>query len=128
MKMVLIILFGLTTAFLLGSLLVTGEEKKIIREQYNFNSKITEYNDGTNNLILGGQMYADSTGTKIEETKSLKTCEFCDNIKLTIDSDKTHLINVIDYNYTSLIGEFFFNESNLDEYEYEVEEGKMKEK
>ena len=128
MKMVLTILLGLTIVFLFGSLLVTGEEKKIIKEQYNFNSKITEYDDSTKNIIIGGQIYTDSSGTKIKETSSLKYCEFCNNIKLSINSDKTHLINVINYNYTSLIGEFFFNESNLGEYEYEVEEGKMKTK
>ena len=128
----------------LGSAMVVGERnyysiplvkkkdketgRKVIRIEYGFNHKITEWDDGTGNAIIGGQMYADSTGTKIEDATSLKDCEFCDDIKLAIDSDGTHLVNVLDYNYTSLTVELFYNESNLGEYEHEVTDNKMKTK
>ena len=105
------------------------KEKKLIKTEYTYNTKLEEYSDNTGNAIIySGMRYADSTGTKIEEASSLKTCEFCDNIPLIINSDGTHLVNVFDYNYTSLTAEFYYNESNLGEYEHEIEEGKMKTK
>jgi hypothetical protein len=81
-----------------------------------------------NNVIIGGPLYADENCTRIEEAKSLKNCQFCNNLNLVVKSDKTHLVDVEDYNFTSIILNVSYNESFLGEYEYELEDNKMKTK
>jgi len=79
------------------------KEKETIKTEYTYNSKIEEYSDGTGNAIIhAGMKYADSSGILMEDAKSLKTCEFCSNIKLNIDLDEKYPVKVIDYNYTSI--------------------------
>ncbi|KKM55277.1 hypothetical protein LCGC14_1552780 [marine sediment metagenome] len=79
------------------------KEKKLIKTNYTYNTKLEEYDDGTGNAIIhSGMRYADSSGVKIEDAPSLKTCEFCDKIKLSIQEDKNYPVKVIDYNYTSI--------------------------
>lgn len=81
---------------------VVEKEKSVVRTKYSFNSKDTEYSDGTHNLIIGGQRYADDQGTKIEDAPSLKDCQFCHNLKLVIDYDFDYPLEVLDYNLTSI--------------------------
>lgn len=77
--------------------------KKTIKTTYTYNTKLEEYDDGTKNAIVSiGMVYANSSGVKIEDAISLKTCEFCSNIKLDIQEDPLYPIEVIDYNYTSI--------------------------
>jgi hypothetical protein len=103
-------------------------EKKDKKVKYEFNKKTIDLGNNKYNMIIGGQLYADENGTKIEEAPSLKSCQYCSNINLIIDSDKTHLVNVLDYNFTSIILNVSYNESFLGEYEYELEDNKMKTK
>ncbi len=93
-----------------------------------FNTRTHKIDDVKYSVIIGGPLYGNKDCKRIEEYSSLKDCKFCDNIKISIESDGTHLVDIFDYNLTSLIAEFYFNESNLGEYEYEVEDGKMKTK
>lgn len=76
--------------------------RKALNTKYTYNSKVEEYSDGTGNAIIGGQIYVDSSGTKIEDAYSLKDCEFCDRIKLEIQSDGKHILKVLDYNITTI--------------------------
>jgi len=68
--------------------------------------------DGTCNLILwSGVRNANENGTRVENAKSLKNCQFCDLINLDIDLDERFNISIGDYNYTHF--EDFCFSSNL---------------
>jgi len=53
-------------------------------------------------IIYSGIRFANDQGVKIEDAPSLKTCQFCDEIKLEIQADKKYPVTVLDYNYTSI--------------------------
>ena len=107
----------------------TLSEKEMTKVEYTYNSEVVEYDDNTGNALLyGGIKFGDDSGTRIEDIPSLKDCQFCNRIKIRIESDKTHLVEVYDYNWTHMEVGLSFNKSNLQEYESEVEDGKMKTK
>ena len=84
-------------------------KKHIIKTEYRFNSKLIEYSDSTSNLIIGGQIYADSKGIRIEDVKSLRDCEFCNEIDLIVDLDTKYPLEVLDYNSTNLTANLMIN-------------------
>ncbi len=77
------------------------EARKTIKTEYNFDSKYEEFDNGKGKITYG-DLYADSNGTTIENAKSLMNCEFCSNIKLTVQEDSKYPVKVIDYNYTTI--------------------------
>ena len=88
--------------------------KQIINKEYKWNSERTVYNDYTENLILyNSPTFADRFGTKLEDAKSLKDCEYCDKIKLEISQDPLYIANIIDYNATSIMLELSLDGGEL---------------
>lgn len=76
--------------------------------------------------LYSGTRFADENGTKVENAKSLKGLWKVKYLK----NDSVHIINIVDYNYSSITFNFSYDENsvNLSEYEYEIEDGKMKTK
>jgi len=84
--------------------------------------------NGKCNLVLYSgirNVYEDDIWKRVEDARSLKNKGF-DVVYL--GDDGTHKINVIDFNYSFIEFDLSFNPENLGEYEYEVEDGKMKTK
>ena len=92
---------------------VSGKNVKSIN--YKFNSKDIEYDDGSHQLIIGGQQYADSKGALIEEASSLIDCEYCSNINyLALDPlfpVTVHNINWTHINFTVYVSEYYKNKN-----------------
>ena len=80
---------------------IENKERTMIKHEFTASTEKMEYSDGTGNIIISsGQIYADSIGTRLENAKSLKDCEFCEGFKMSINLDKKFNVTVEDYNYT----------------------------
>jgi hypothetical protein len=80
---------------------IEKEKRTITKHEFTAYTEKTEYSDGTGNIIISsGQIFADSSGTRIENAKSLKDCEFCDGLKMNINLDPLFNISIEDWNYT----------------------------
>jgi len=101
MKMVWLIL----TLLMCSMILVVAAPDKKQKSFCEFNRRTTHYADKST-VIIGGQYYADDKCTPIESLPSFVGCQYCDNIKLSIDSDVRYKVDVIDYNSTHLTGCF----------------------
>ncbi len=85
-------------------------------------------NGGTCTMTLYSgiqNVWEDNQWKDVTKARSLKNKGF-DIIYL--ENDGTHDIVAVDFNYTSIDLMFAFDENNLGEYEYEIEDGKMKTK
>jgi hypothetical protein len=78
------------------------KEKPKENSEYFFNGKLTLNKDSTITRTIGGQLYADSKGTRLQDTPSLKDCEYCNNLKLIIKQDLKYPLkekDILDYYY-----------------------------
>jgi hypothetical protein len=83
--------------------------------------------DGKCNLILYSgirNVQEDDKWKRVENARSLKNKGF----DVIINSDGVHNVEVLDFNMTFIEFDLSFDENNLGEYEYGVEDGKMKTK
>lgn len=88
--------------------------KNIKQINYQLNSKEIIYDDNSHKLILGGEIYTDSNGTRIEDTSSLLDCEYCNQISY-MEYDNlfpitVHNINYSHINFTVFVTDYYKNQ------------------
>lgn len=105
----------------------TGGEELVPIVSYTYSTR-ESCSEGVCNLLLHSGTrygYENNEWKKVEKLRSWKGTT---PITPVISFDGTHEVVVIDYNASSIAFEFSFDPENLGEYEYEVEDGKMKTK
>lgn len=107
MKIIIIILF---VVLLIN--FVSAKNIKLVT--YKFNSKDTEFDDGTHELILGGEKYANSQGLKLKDVPSLTNCEYCHKVKYISEDSlfpvTIHNINWTHINFTVHVSDYYKNQ------------------